>query len=250
VYSQYYRPFLPASGTKWEVEIDLREHHNDLFLSTPCFFVNPHPNIHPDDFAMVYRDGTGVMMEWERPISEYILIGDLWTSYLLRDTVKETARVLFDGIGEGKKCLNIGFGIGMVHFPSSYGPSEWSLTSNDRSTHISSPTSQHTQIASAICETPGGMTNRMLRYSKVAGKTFFRSMSRPTKQTLLKALMRPPMQSVVDWANLTLFTSIHSRRGIEEASYFTSMFPGCLLVPIRGSPSFKDLDGVTLSFTR
>jgi hypothetical protein len=93
---------------------------------------------------MVHPNGTGVMMEWERPISEYILIGDLWASYLLRDTVKETARALFDGMGEGKKCLNIGFGIGIVHIPSSYGLSEWSLTSNDRSTHISSHTSPHT----------------------------------------------------------------------------------------------------------
>ena len=48
---------------------------NLRFLSQTITFRNPRPEV-PGDFAMVTNDGFGVMMEWERPLSERKIFDD------------------------------------------------------------------------------------------------------------------------------------------------------------------------------
>ncbi|OBZ66788.1 Protein arginine N-methyltransferase 2 [Grifola frondosa] len=68
---------------------------NGDYLNAPVTYRNPRPEI-PGDFAMIDDQGNGVMMEWERPL------------------MKESARLLCEGMGEGKSILNIGFGLGII----------------------------------------------------------------------------------------------------------------------------------------
>ncbi|KAH9951171.1 S-adenosyl-L-methionine-dependent methyltransferase [Amylocystis lapponica] len=97
-YSFWYRPRIEKEN-KWlyaSMHNQLSKIKNKDFLRTPVSFMNPRPHI-PDDFAIVtYPDGSGVMMEWERPL------------------MKQTAQVLCAGLEKGKSILNVGFGLGII----------------------------------------------------------------------------------------------------------------------------------------
>ena len=119
-YEMYYKPY--DLKKEWILEhfrlqtagrLDRRQ--NEWFCSSPIAFKTP-DRAPDDEVAMVtVPNGCGIMMEWERPISESYFQHSFFYYPITSVIVKETARLLLDGMPtKGLRILNIGFGIGMV----------------------------------------------------------------------------------------------------------------------------------------
>ncbi|EMD38825.1 hypothetical protein CERSUDRAFT_112556 [Gelatoporia subvermispora B] len=82
---------------------------NDDYLRSWVLYEKPEPH-DSNTIAMITKEGTGVMMEWERPL------------------MKETARLLCKDMGEGISILNIGFGLGIIDsYFQEYGPANHTI---------------------------------------------------------------------------------------------------------------------------
>jgi hypothetical protein len=114
----------PDEGKPFSVQRTDLERRNELFCKSMILFTNP--NEAPEDEVAMVCDpsGTGIMMEWERPISMFHrycqiylrLNGIILIVVVVIIIVRETARLLLEGMPRsGLRILNIGFGIGMVH---------------------------------------------------------------------------------------------------------------------------------------
>ncbi|KZT00904.1 uncharacterized protein LAESUDRAFT_764222 [Laetiporus sulphureus 93-53] len=101
-YERFSKPYKPVQEEEWEVTIDQKRADNKEWVETSKLGMY--------DKVLLDHGGVGVMMEWERPI------------------MKKTASLLLDGLGKGKRVLNIGFGMGIIDtFFQSYEPSHHTI---------------------------------------------------------------------------------------------------------------------------
>ncbi|KDQ58651.1 hypothetical protein JAAARDRAFT_193189 [Jaapia argillacea MUCL 33604] len=94
-YARYYLPYTTPPD-EWDNPVDKdRTPQVEGYFKSVVMYTSPQQTAH--DFAMVdMGTGTGVMMEWERPL------------------MKETARLLLEGLPKGVRILNVGFGLGII----------------------------------------------------------------------------------------------------------------------------------------
>lgn len=96
-----------------DVRLNGDKRNADFCNSAFVWYLNPR-GAPEDEVALVTGfNATGVMMEWERPISMPFLFFLSYHSKII--IVRETARLLLDGMPTtALRILNIGFGMGMV----------------------------------------------------------------------------------------------------------------------------------------
>ena len=226
----------PDEGKPFSIQRLDEDHRNDMFCQSTILFTNP--NEAPEDEVALVCDpcGTGIMMEWERPISTpvLVLVNVIRSNGFIIDgcshlIVHETARLLLEGMPKsGLRILNIGFGIGMVRInpdflhvlflnPTLYRSTSISKMPNPQSTS----SSRATQRAWAGCGIQVGMIVRACASSRGGGKTSSPRISTTTLGSSLTILtlrrhqrenrtLTVPYPSIS--ASLTWCTLTHSRK--------------------------------------